>query len=565
MHYNLTQKKLIPLIFFCFCQSVGLAQWQNGIILWGTICTMNDSLEIIQDGRLLIDDSIILAVLHSNDSIPAGYENAIEIATSGYIYPGLMDLHSHPKYNILSLWNVPQKYATRSSWRKESKHKRFINKRINFLADTLRYRTILGIYAEVKAMAGGATTLQGLEFTRGGITKCLVRNTESYNFGEKRIAARVDSVKQNSKLKEIRKNLESKWDAWFYHLAEGTDSTLRGELYDLEKYNLNLQPIVGIHCTALRREDFHFMSAAGMKMVWSPLSNLLLYGQTADVRSAKQEGVLLCLGSDWSPTGSKNILWELKVAHLWNQTQLNNLFTPQELVQMVTTNPAKALKWENKVGSLKAGLYADVMVTQKLDEDPYLNLIRCTEEDVQLVIIDGEPYYGDLPLMQRLKKDKSGHDDFAVVTDRFASPKAVDVTRKGLTQLDFKTIDRTFRNEMTKTSFPAGPVLPDPIYTVLDTSYFQRLWSIPHNPLNTVQLAAFVFPTGRVTQETKIRSSPSGQVLAKLPPMTEIVIINDRDPSLQTGWYEILAKADNGRVYRGVTSKADIEILSRPR
>ena len=43
----------------------------------------------------------------------------------------------------------------------------------------------------------------------------------------------------------------------------------------------------------------------GGRMVWSPFSNLLLYGRTADIARAKQEGVLMALGSDWSPTGSK--------------------------------------------------------------------------------------------------------------------------------------------------------------------------------------------------------------------------------------------------------------------
>jgi cytosine/adenosine deaminase-related metal-dependent hydrolase len=51
-------------------------------------------------------------------------------------------------------------------------------------------------------------------------------------------------------------------------------------------------------------------------MVWSPLSNYLLYGDTADIEDAKSEGVLIGIGSDWSPSGSKNLLGELKIAKL---------------------------------------------------------------------------------------------------------------------------------------------------------------------------------------------------------------------------------------------------------
>src|SRR5206468_2451421 len=68
--------------------------------------------------------------------------------------------------------------------------------------------------------------------------------------------------------------------------------------------------------------DFKLMGANGAKMVWSPLSNLLLYGKTADVKAARDNGVTIGLGSDWTFSGSKNLLGELKVARaanaIWN-------------------------------------------------------------------------------------------------------------------------------------------------------------------------------------------------------------------------------------------------------
>jgi cytosine/adenosine deaminase-related metal-dependent hydrolase len=33
-------------------------------------------------------------------------------------------------------------------------------------------------------------------------------------------------------------------------------------------------------------------------MVWSPLSNLLLYGDTAQIKAARDAGVLIGIGSD---------------------------------------------------------------------------------------------------------------------------------------------------------------------------------------------------------------------------------------------------------------------------
>ena len=61
-------------------------------------------------------------------------------------------------------------------------------------------------------------------------------------------------------------------------------------------------------------------------MIWSPLSNLLLYGGTAHVDAAREAGVTIGLGSDWSPTGSKNLLGELKVAWLYSQHLLPGFY-----------------------------------------------------------------------------------------------------------------------------------------------------------------------------------------------------------------------------------------------
>ena len=77
-------------------------------------------------------------------------------------------------------------------------------------------------------------------------------------------------------------------------------------------------------------------------IVWSPLSNLLLYGGTTDVKAAKAAGVPIALGSDGAPSGTKNLLGELKVAWLVGQ-ELGRLFAHRELCEMVTTTPARIL------------------------------------------------------------------------------------------------------------------------------------------------------------------------------------------------------------------------------
>ena len=108
-------------------------------------------------------------------------------------------------------------------------------------------------------------------------------------------------------------------EAFVLHVAEGTDPALVAE-YDVLDANGILAPrFVGIHCTALGDLQYSGWVPRGGSIVWSPFSNLWLYGATTDVRAARARGMRICLGADWSPSGSKSLLGELKVADLVNR------------------------------------------------------------------------------------------------------------------------------------------------------------------------------------------------------------------------------------------------------
>ena len=92
--------------------------------------------------------------------------------------------------------------------------------------------------------------------------------------------------------------------------------------------------------------------------------------KTLDVAAAKQAGVPIALGSDWGPSGTKNLLGELKVAQVVGD-ELGGLFTAEELCAMVTTTPAEILGWGGKIGRVEAGKIADLLV---LDADPTLDI-----------------------------------------------------------------------------------------------------------------------------------------------------------------------------------------------
>jgi hypothetical protein len=157
-----------------------------------------------------------------------------------------------------------------------------------------------------------------------------------------------------------------------------------------------------IHAAGLLPEDFDVLAQHGGAMIWSPLSNLLLYGATARVDAARRAGVRIGLGSDWSPSGSKNLLGELKVAWLYSQHLLAGQFSARDLVAMATRDAAAILKWQKALGTLEAGKRADLAVIDGNAGDAYEALIKAKETSIRLVMINGVARYGTPELMGAL-------------------------------------------------------------------------------------------------------------------------------------------------------------------
>src|SRR5262245_11722388 len=107
------------------------------------------------------------------------------------------------------------------------------------------------------------------------------------------------------------------YEAFAIHLAEGTDAAAEEQFVFMESQQLLNPKGVLIHGVSLVPHDFQAMAATGTALVWSPRSNLELYGATADVNAALDAGVEVALAPDWAISGSGNMLDELKTAGRW--------------------------------------------------------------------------------------------------------------------------------------------------------------------------------------------------------------------------------------------------------
>jgi len=190
------------------------------------------------------------------------------------------------------------------------------------------------------------------------------------------------------------------------HLAEGRrhDPYNQMEFHLLSILGLD-QPFVNlVHGVGVDPAGFAHMGKRGMGLVWSPFSNLLLYGETADILSAARAGVPIALGSDWLPTGSRSVLEELKVAREYvRKAGMSQVFNDEALYRMVTDNPARMINhYETDpndgdfgIGTIRVGAMGSVIAVRQRVANPYTNLVMAGVEDIELVVVDGEPKYGD--------------------------------------------------------------------------------------------------------------------------------------------------------------------------
>jgi hypothetical protein len=109
------------------------------------------------------------------------------------------------------------------------------------------------------------------------------------------------------------------------------------------------------------------------------------------------------MGSDWSPSGSKNLLGELKAAKLYSE-QNGNIFSDFQLISMATVNASKIIKWDQHIGTIESGKLADFLIVDGVKGDPFNQFLHASEEDLSLVVINGTPRCGSKQLMKKFGK-----------------------------------------------------------------------------------------------------------------------------------------------------------------
>jgi cytosine/adenosine deaminase-related metal-dependent hydrolase len=567
----------------------------RGLLLQGTVVTMNAAHDVIDHGNVLVRGDRIVAVWRGAQppaSVTVGDAVVVDAGPKGLIFPGMINLHNHPTYDALSLWTAPSyaqpelgrrlrtdPYANRYQWNSMHGHaspeeRRLIEMpQLALTSDrALALTTEVVKYAKVKGLLGGETTFQDAPSTPA-IDGVLGRSVESPNFGRQRVGSTVGPIDDAADVDVARLRAAMAYglvDAWLFHIAEGVSDgdrrpgdtvSSRAELDTLSAKGLLTDMTVVIHGTALEPADFAAMRAArsirldgtgdglGAKLVWSPLSNLLLYGRTAKVYDALAAGVTVSLGTDWSPSGSRNLLGEIKIADLalrdpallgasrdlvpelslagkrGAEADRAEVALDQLIVDMVTRNPAATVRWQDQAGSIEAGKAADLFIVddtydparEYLPHSPYRSLIDATERDVRLVLVGGEPLAGDVDVMAALKPG----DSETISSSRGLFSKAVDVTRAGVDEGDetLASIEQLLSDGLKALGGDRPPAGGGPADDSNTYSYLKQHFTLPF-PMTDEQFRQFVLlPI--------VGTTPDGKLNLEAVALTPLLVEDD--------------------------------------
>ena len=388
------------------------------LLLKGNLVTPDG---VIRGGWLDIANGRIQHIEREKPDLPGSQV----LETSDLVFPGFIDLHNHPSFNIFPRWTPPHKFPNRYAWRDWSVYKQELESKARALqADPANFCDI-DEYAEVKALIGGTTSIIGLGSNHlpgeaSASPDCLrglVRNLDHYTgfyghaLDHERIANSIGILPRDmdANTAALRKQqiADGTLDLLAIHIAEGlpTDAESAQELDMLEAHGLLTAHTALIHSVGLSPSQLARVHRAGASIVWSPRSNFELYGQTANVAAAFREGVTISLAPDWSPTGSDNMWEEIQYAYQVNASDLNVLFTGRQLLEMASSVPARVARIDDKVGSIAPGMLADFFLIKppaELDTNVFDAMLTQKITAIDLVVIDGVPIYGDPAMLKSM-------------------------------------------------------------------------------------------------------------------------------------------------------------------
>ena len=194
------------------------------------------------------------------------------------------------------------------------------------------------------------------------------------------------------------------------HLAEGQyeieytlgKSDLRPAEY-MQSIGFFEPDVLAAHSVLLARRELDILRDCGVAVAHCPQAAYANIGPCR-VPEMLDRGICVGLGTDGALTGSVDLLHKMWLSYVGQATNYGTPYydrgaaTPYQLFKMATNGGAKALHWDDEIGSLEPGKQADILLfrADHLDVLPAYDTVYtatdcCTSSKLDTVIIAGRP------------------------------------------------------------------------------------------------------------------------------------------------------------------------------
>ena len=411
------------------------------LVLGGTVVTMNQSREVIENGGVAVKAGKIIAV-GSRAEISAKYVGRQRIDVPGrLIIPGLINGHTHvPMVLFRGLADDLdlQEWLTKYIFPAEAK---------NVTEEFVRAGTRLGLAEMIR---GGTTTYCDMYYFEDAIAEETAKAGVRGVLGETVIDFPVADNKTNAEAMAYVEKFVKRWQGHelivaaiaphapytvseehlraarafsdrtgapiVTHISETkreVDDSVKAHgaspIAYLDRIGFLGERVIAAHVVWPQGTDLQILKKHGVGVVHNPQSNMKLAAGVAPVPEMMKESLKVGLGTDGAASNNDLSMWEeMDSAAKLHKVMSNDpkVMSAQEAFELATIRGAEALHLEKQIGSLEVGKRADLVIVQgdSLNQIPsynvYSDLVYATKASaVQTVIINGRLVMSDRRLL----------------------------------------------------------------------------------------------------------------------------------------------------------------------
>jgi hypothetical protein len=392
----------------------------GGFLLRGTVLLPTGPLV----GEVLVVGNTITCVAADCTDSPSA-DTVTVIDTHSVISPGLIDGHNHLTYNFLPEWEPApaREFLSRYQWRGDAQYGTHVDPEGDSNADGTQDTGAQcpgAKWGELRSIIHGTTMVQG-QSPQSGCMDRLARNVDHFHgLGSDIVRTTISGPCESgfpARASLTADFVSGNASRFFVHMAEGYMATTPGSNTDplrewdcyagrsgsstvsllFDAANMPYGTSVFIHAIPSTMAQLDEAVTAGVRFVWSPSSNLILYGRTAPIAEMMRRNLVIGMGPDWTVSGSDEMLSEMRFAFDYG-VETGIALSPQRLWQMATFDGADVAGHGDLLGTIAVGYRADLVVFGRTGADPYRAVLDSRARDVRLTLIDGVGYYGDAAL-----------------------------------------------------------------------------------------------------------------------------------------------------------------------